>query len=39
MGLAIVQQIARAHGGEASLHTTDAGNQFHLTLPRGARAS
>ncbi len=39
MGLAIVQQIAHAHGGEASLHTTDAGNQFHLTLPRGARAS
>jgi two-component system, OmpR family, sensor histidine kinase KdpD len=39
MGLAIVQQIARAHGGEASLYTTDAGNEFHLTLPRKARVS
>jgi len=37
MGLAIVQQIARAHGGDVSLHTTDAGNQFQLTLPRGSQ--
>jgi signal transduction histidine kinase len=33
MGLAIVQQIARAHGGDVSLHATDAGNEFRLTLP------
>jgi two-component system sensor histidine kinase KdpD len=37
MGLAIVQQIARAHGGDVSLHTIDAGNQFRLTLPRGSQ--
>jgi two-component system, OmpR family, sensor histidine kinase KdpD len=36
MGLAIVQQVARAHGGDVSLHSTDAGNEFRLTLPRRA---
>ncbi|HJZ76700.1 MAG TPA: ATP-binding protein [Vicinamibacterales bacterium] len=36
MGLAIVQQIARSHGGSLSLTSTpDAGTAFTLALPRG----
>lgn len=32
-GLAIVQQIARAHGGLASYHPLDAGSRFQVYLP------
>jgi signal transduction histidine kinase len=40
MGLAIVQQIARAHGGTLTiLSSTDAGTAFTLSLPRGESAS
>jgi two-component system sensor histidine kinase KdpD len=39
MGLAIVQQIARAHGGDVRLQTTTNGNVFHLTLPLRPRPS
>jgi two-component system, OmpR family, sensor histidine kinase KdpD len=36
MGLAIVQQIARSHGGVATVTSTAAGGtQFKLRLPRG----
>jgi two-component system sensor histidine kinase KdpD len=36
MGLAIVQQIARAHGGALSLSSTpETGTAFTLSLPRG----
>ena len=36
MGLAIVQQIARAHGGELLVSSTPAeGTQFTLSFPRG----
>jgi signal transduction histidine kinase len=37
MGLAIVQQIARAHGGSLSVSSSpEAGTTFTLSLPRGA---
>jgi two-component system sensor histidine kinase KdpD len=40
MGLAIVQQIARAHGGMLSISSSaDAGTAFTLSLPRGGSAS
>jgi signal transduction histidine kinase len=40
MGLAIVQQIARAHGGALTLASSpDAGTAFTLSLPRGGPAS
>ncbi len=40
MGLAIVQQIARAHGGTLTISSTpDAGTTFTLSLPRGGPAS
>jgi len=40
MGLAIVQQIARAHGGTLTISSSpDAGTAFTLSLPRGATAS
>jgi signal transduction histidine kinase len=36
MGLAIVQQIAQAHGGTLSVSSeTDAGTTFTLSLPFG----
>ena len=36
MGLAIVQQIARAHGGSLTVSSTaEAGTAFTLSLPRG----
>jgi two-component system sensor histidine kinase KdpD len=34
MGLAIVRQIARAHGGDVLLEALPAGNEFRLRLPR-----
>jgi two-component system sensor histidine kinase KdpD len=40
MGLAIVQQIARAHGGALTVSSSpDAGTAFTLSLPRGGPAS
>jgi two-component system sensor histidine kinase KdpD len=40
MGLAIVRQIARAHGGSLSVSSSlDAGTTFRLSLPRGGAAS
>ena len=33
LGLAIVDAIAKAHGGKCSLRTSDAGSTFSLTLP------
>src|SRR5262249_38698918 len=40
MGLAIVRQIAAAHGGTLSLTSAeDSGTAFTLSLPRGARHS
>ena len=40
MGLAIVQQIARSHGGLVSVSSTpDAGTDFSLQLPRGEAAA
>jgi two-component system sensor histidine kinase KdpD len=40
MGLAIVQQIARAHGGTLAVTTSpDAGTTFTLSLPRGGATS
>jgi two-component system sensor histidine kinase KdpD len=40
MGLAIVQQIARAHGGALTLSSSpDAGTAFTLSLPRGGPVS
>jgi two-component system sensor histidine kinase KdpD len=40
MGLAIVQQIARAHGGTLTIASSpEAGSAFTLSLPRGAGAS
>jgi hippurate hydrolase len=40
MGLAIVQQIARAHGGTLTISSSpDAGTTFTLSLPRGGPAS
>jgi two-component system sensor histidine kinase KdpD len=40
MGLAIVQQIARAHGGTLTIASSpEAGSAFTLSLPRGAAAS
>ena len=40
MGLAIVQQIARAHGGTLSISSSsEAGTTFTLSLPRGGPAS
>jgi two-component system, OmpR family, sensor histidine kinase KdpD len=40
MGLAIVQQIARAHGGTLSISSSsDGGTAFMLSLPRGGSAS
>jgi two-component system sensor histidine kinase KdpD len=39
MGLAIVQQIARAHGGTLKISSSpDAGTAFTLSLPREGRA-
>ena len=39
MGLAIVQQIARAHGGTLTISSSpDAGTAFTLSLPREGRA-
>jgi two-component system sensor histidine kinase KdpD len=37
MGLAIVRQIARAHGGDVSLHADADGTEFRLTLPIGSQ--
>jgi two-component system sensor histidine kinase KdpD len=40
MGLSIVQQIARAHGGTLAVSSSPAsGTAFTLSLPRGGRAS
>jgi two-component system sensor histidine kinase KdpD len=40
MGLAIVQQIARAHGGTLTISSSpDAGTALTLSLPRGGAAS
>jgi len=40
MGLAIVQQIARAHGGTLAISSSsDAGTAFTLSLPREGRSS
>ncbi|MGC4117631.1 MAG: ATP-binding protein [Myxococcales bacterium] len=40
LGLFIVREIARAHGGSAALATSDAsGTTFCIRLPRGAGAS
>jgi len=40
MGLSIVQQIARAHGGTLAVASSPAsGTAFTLSLPRGGRAS
>jgi two-component system sensor histidine kinase MprB len=40
MGLAIVQQIAVAHGGALTLASSpDTGTAFTLSLPRGGRRS
>ena len=40
MGLAIVQQIARAHGGTLEISSSsDAGTAFTLSLPREGRSS
>jgi two-component system, OmpR family, sensor histidine kinase KdpD len=40
MGLSIVQQIARAHGGSLAIESSAAkGTAFMLTLPRGGPAS
>jgi two-component system, OmpR family, sensor histidine kinase KdpD len=38
MGLAIVRQIARAHGGDAALDTDPTGTSFRITLPQEMRA-
>jgi signal transduction histidine kinase len=35
MGLAIVRQIARAHGGDVALEADVSGTSFRITLPRG----
>jgi signal transduction histidine kinase len=36
MGLAIVQQVAQAHGGSLSLDSSpDGGTAFTVSLPRG----
>jgi signal transduction histidine kinase len=36
MGLAIVQQIAAAHGGTVTVSSSlDTGTEFTLSLPRG----
>lgn len=35
MGLAIVQQIARAHGGSLAVASTHEGTEFTLSLPHG----
>lgn len=32
LGLAIVRNIAQLHGGDASLHTSESGNHFEVTL-------
>jgi signal transduction histidine kinase len=34
LGLAIVDAIAKAHGGRCSVHTSPAGSRFTLRLPR-----
>jgi len=40
MGLAIVQQIAQAHGGTVSMSSSpEAGTAFTLSLPRGGQES
>ena len=40
MGLAIVQQIARAHGGKLTIASSpEAGTSFTLSLPRRGPAS
>jgi PAS domain S-box-containing protein len=37
LGLFIVRQVARAHGGEVTVHSTrEAGTTFTVRLPRGA---
>ena len=36
MGLAIVRQIARAHGGDVALETDPTGTAFRMTLPQEA---
>ena len=38
MGLAIVRQIARAHGGDASLETGPSGTTFRIALVSGGTA-
>ena len=36
LGLAIVREAARAHGGDATVESTPRGSSFHLTLPATA---
>jgi two-component system, OmpR family, sensor histidine kinase KdpD len=36
MGLAIVRQIAHAHGGDVTLETGAGGTSFRVSVPRGA---
>jgi two-component system, OmpR family, sensor histidine kinase KdpD len=38
MGLAIVRQIARAHGGDVSLETLSDGTSFRISVPKGNAA-
>ena len=37
LGLYIVRQVARAHGGEAFVVSTDEGTRFTIEIPRDAR--
>jgi len=34
LGLFIVREIARAHGGDVALESTDSGTSFIVRLPR-----
>lgn len=38
LGLSLVRQIARLHGGDTVLVAEDAGNRFRVTLPESAAA-
>ena len=37
LGLFIVREIARAHGGEVGVQSSDDHTTFEVTLPRDAR--